>query len=85
MDPKKSSLRSEQRLHDATTPPVAAGLEASDEAQMEPASVSQQPDLAPLVEMFEAEVEDTGYLDVVNKLATIYLVTGRPQDAAPLL
>lgn len=85
MDSKKSSLRSEQRLHDATTPPVAASLEASDEALTESALVARQPDLAPLVEIFEAEVEATGYLDVLNKLAIIYLVTGRPQDAVPLL
>lgn len=78
-------MRSDPRLHDATTPPVAAGLEESDEARMESDLVDRQTDLAPLIEIFEAEVEATGYVDVVNKLATIYLVTGRPQDAVPLL
>jgi len=80
----KKALRGDPRLHDATTPVVAASLEASAEAVEEPGSISRYSYLAPLVEIFEEQVEDTGYLDVINKLATVYVVMGRPQDAVML-
>ena len=84
MDKKDKQLTRDPRLHDATTPSVATSLEASAEALEESTFPRRPSDLAPLIEILEEQVSDSGYLDAVSKLATAYLVVGRPQDALSL-
>lgn len=84
MDKKDKQLTRDPRLHDATTPSVAASLEASAQALEESTFPRRPSELAPLIEILEEQVSDSGYLDAVSKLATAYLVVGRPQDAHSL-
>lgn len=84
MDENDKQLTRDPRLHDATTPSVAASLEASAEALEETTFPSRPSELAPLIEILEEQVSDSGYLDAVSKLATAYLVAGRPQDSISL-
>jgi superkiller protein 3 len=42
-------------------------------------------DLEELVDVYEMRVSRTGYIDACNILASLYLLTGKPKDALPLL
>jgi tetratricopeptide (TPR) repeat protein len=72
-------------VYDAITPPVSASLKASADALHESIPSGPTPDLEGLAELLKEKVADTGYLDVVNKLALVHLASGRPQEAIPLL
>jgi tetratricopeptide (TPR) repeat protein len=75
----------DSRVFDAVTPPVSASLKASADALVKSVSAGPTPDLEGLAALLKEKVAETGYLDVVNKLAIVHLATGRPQDAIPLL
>ena len=74
-----------QGSQDAVSSPVDISLQAAVDTPTEPSFAARYQELTTLQGALEELVAETGFPDVRNKLATVYMVSGRFQDAQSVL